>query len=393
MSRPAGWPVFAYGFRPFFLASGIYALLVVPAWLVMYRTGVAPLAEIPGQLWHAHEMLFGFIAAAVCGFLLTAVPSWTGHRGFAGLPLLALTLTWLAGRIAFAAGHLVPLAVVAALELAFLPLLAALLAPPLLRERNRNLAMLVVLAILWSADATFMVAVSQTDADLASRALRAATNIVLLLLTIIGGRIVPAFTSSALRRADASFTLRSYPWLERILPPAMVAVIVTDALLPRHVIGGGLALVLAVLHAWRLSGWRSMRTRGDPILWILHLGYAWLPLGFALKAAALLMGAGWAQFWQHAFGIGALATMILAVTTRASLGHTGRPLVVRPVIAAAYALLTLAALIRIAAPALWPADYLLILVMAGACWTAAFALFVAVYGPILTSPRVDGKPG
>jgi uncharacterized protein involved in response to NO len=393
MARLAGLPVFAYGFRPFFLASGIFAVLAIPAWLLIYTTGAVPLAGVPSPLWHAHEMTFGFIVAAVTGFLLTAVPSWTGHRGFAGLPLLALTLTWLAGRAAFAAGQAVPWIVLAGLELAFLPMLAALLAAPLLRARNRNLAMLVVLATLWSADATFLFAVSQSDVAWASRALLAAMNIILLLLTIIGGRILPAFTSSALRRADASFTLRNYPWLERTLPPAMITVILIDAWQPRHVLGGALALVLVVLHAWRLSGWRSLRTRGDPILWVLHVAYAWLPLGFALKAAAILTSAGWAQFWQHAFGIGALATMILAVTTRASLGHTGRPLVVRPGIAVAYGLVTLAALIRVAASALWPGNYLSVLIAAGACWTAGFGIFVAVYGPILTAPRIDGKPG
>jgi uncharacterized protein involved in response to NO len=250
-----------------------------------------------------------------------------------------------------------------------------------------------VLTVLWVADAVFLAAVSRANLELASRAKLAAKNIALLLLTIIGGRIVPAFTGNALRRADASFTLRSYAWIERGLPPTMFAVILVDAWRPRHVIAGVLALVVAVLHAWRLSGWRSLRTRGDPILWVLHVAYAWLPLGFALKGIARLTDAGWAQLWQHALGIGALATMILAVTTRASLGHTGRPLVVGPGIAVAYGLVTMAALIRVAGPALWPGGYFVVLLAASACWTAAFGIFVAVYGPILTAPRADGKPG
>ena len=386
------FPLLAYGFRPFFLLSGLFALIAVPAWLVVYRIGATPLGAMPGQLWHAHEMIFGFVVAAMSGFLLTAVPSWTGHRGFAGPPLLALTLTWLAGRMAFACGQILPVPVLATLDLAFLPALAALLAPPLLRERNRNIAMLGVLTALWAADAVFLAALSGGNVELGSRALLAATNIALLLLTIIGGRIVPAFTGNALRRADASFTLHSYPWIERILPAAMLAVIVVDAWQPRNIIAGVLALAVAILQAWRLSGWRSLRTRGDPILWVLHVAYAWLPLGFALKAIARLTDAGWAQYWQHALGIGALATMILAVTTRASLGHTGRPLVVHPAIAIAYGLVTLAALIRVAGSALWPGEYFAVLLAAGACWTAAFGIFVAVYGPILTAPRADGRP-
>ena len=178
----------------------------------------------------------------------------------------------------------------ATLDLAFLPALAALLAPPLLRERNRNIAMLGVLTALWVADAAFLAACSGGNVELASRALLAAMNIALLLLTIIGGRIVPAFTGNALRRADASFTLHSYPWIERILPAAMLGVIVVDAWQPRKIIAGVLALAVAILQAWRLSGWRSLRTRGDPILWVLHVAYAWLPLGFALKAIARLDG-------------------------------------------------------------------------------------------------------
>jgi uncharacterized protein involved in response to NO len=253
--------------------------------------------------------------------------------------------------------------------------------------------MLAVLGVLWTGDALFVLAAGLGDVELASRVLLGALNVVLLLLTIIGGRIVPSFTSNALRRADATFTLKSFPWLERVLPPMMIAVVLIDAWRPGSAPSGVLALLVAVLHAVRLSGWRSLRTRGDPILWVLHVGYAWLPVGFLLKGIALLTGAAWAQYWLHAFGIGALATMIVAVMTRASLGHTGRPLVVRPVIAVAYLMLTLAALVRVlVAPAL-PARYFAVLVAASACWALGFAIFVAVYAPILTSPRIDGRPG
>lgn len=386
-------PIFGYGFRPFFTAAGAFALIAVPAWLVMLGTGSAPLGPVPASLWHGHEMIFGFVGAAIAGFLLTAVPSWTGDRGFAGTPLLVLTLVWLAGRAAFLAGSSLPLAVLAVIELAFLPALAALIAPPIVRAGNRNLAMLAVIAVLWSADAIFLLAVARLDVELASRALLGAMNVVLLLVTIIGGRIVPAFTGNALRQVGQAVSLRSYPLIERTLPLAMIGVIVVDAAWPRQFSSGLLAAAVALLHAIRLSGWRTLRVIDRPILWVLHAAYAWLPLGFALKAAALLAGAGWAQWWQHAFGIGVFATMILAVMTRASLGHTGRPLVVSPGIALAYGLATLAALVRVAAPALWPEGYLLTLIVAGALWTGAFAIFLWVYGPILASPRADGRPG
>jgi uncharacterized protein involved in response to NO len=386
-------PLFAYGFRPFFFFCGLFALLVMPAWLLIRASDVAPLDGLPAQLWHAHEMLFGFGVAAISGFLLSGVPSWTRNRGFGGLPVFSLTLVWLAGRTAFALAPFCSLPVLAAVELAFLPSLIALIAPPIIRERNRNVAMLGVLAALWVADAVFLLALARANVELASRMLLTAMNIILLLLTIVGGRILPAFTSNALRRTNASFSLHRYAWLETLLPMAMIAVIILDIWPSVPVLQGGLALVLSVLHGLRLSGWRSLRTRGDPMLWVLHLAYAWLPLGFALKGVALLENAAWAQYWQHAFGIGAIATMILAVTTRTALGHTGRPLIVSQPIVVAYLLLALTTLLRVAAAAFWPEHYSNVLLAAGISWMLAFLIFVAVYAPILGRPRLDGKPG
>ncbi len=387
-------PLFAYGFRPFFFLCGLFALLVIPAWLLIWLGNAEPLAgRLPAQLWHAHEMLFGFTAAAITGFLLSGVPSWTRNRGFGGLPVFTLALVWLAGRVAFALAPFCSLPLLAALELAFLPLLMALIAPPIIRERNRNIAMLLVLLSLWISDAVFLFSLARSDAALASHALLTAMNIVLLLLTIVGGRILPAFTSNALRRANIAFNLHRYAWLETLLPVAMIAVIVVDVWQPGPMLRGWLACIVAALHAVRLSGWRSLRTGGDPMLWVLHLAYAWLPLGFALKGIALLGEAVWAQYWQHGFGIGAIATMILAVTTRTALGHTGRPLVVSRPILIAYLLLALAALLRVAGPVVWPDNYSAVLLAAGTSWALAFLIYVAVHGPILATPRVDGKPG
>lgn len=386
-------PLFGYGFRPFFFFCGLFALLVIPAWLLIRTGDVSPFSGMPAQLWHAHEMLFGFSIAAISGFLLSGVPSWTRNRGFGGLPVFSLTLAWLGGRTAFALAPFCSLPVLAAVELAFLPLLIALIAPPIIRERNRNIAMLAVLAALWTADAAFLLGVARADAELASRALLAAMNIILLLLTIVGGRILPAFTSNALRRTNVSFSLHRYAWLETLLPLAMIAVIALDILQPGATLRGWLAILVAALHVVRLSGWRSLRTGGDPMLWVLHLAYAWLPLGFVLKGVALLDGAAWAQYWQHGFGIGAIATMILAVATRTALGHTGRPLVVGRAIVVAYLLLALAGMVRVAGPVLWPDHYTAVLLAAGFSWMLAFLIFIVVYAPILGRPRSDGKPG
>jgi uncharacterized protein involved in response to NO len=390
---PRRFALFAYGFRPFFLFAGLYAALAVPAWLVLYTHGAMPLRGLPPQLWHAHEMIYGFVVAALAGFLLTAVPSWTGAKGFGGWPLAALALAWLLGRLAFAFENALPAWAVVTMDLAFLPGLGVLLVPPLVRSRNRNTPLLIVLVALWLSDVAFLAGLVRQDPSLASRSLRIAIDVMLLMVTVIGGRIVPSFTANALRRGGESADIRSLPWLERGVIALMVVVVLVDLWQPDRAAAGWIAALVAIAQTWRLSGWRSLRTRGEAILWVLHVGYAWMPIGFALKAAWLLLGAGWAANWLHAFTMGVFGTMILAVTTRAALGHTGRPLAVGRSIAAAYAVLTLGVATRVFAPALWPSDYVSILLVSGFLWTAAFAVYAIVYAPILALSRADGKPG
>jgi uncharacterized protein involved in response to NO len=393
MRRGTRYVPFAYGFRPFVLAAGLFAVLAIGAWTWILVAGRSPFGALPVHLWHGHEMLFGFVGAAIAGFLLTAVPSWTGSRGFAGVPLVVLTAAWLTGRIAFAAAGQLPWPVIAAAELCFLPLLAFLIGRVLLRERNRNFPMLVIVALLWGIDAWFLEAIRRGDPMLASRALAAGIGIVLLLVTIIGGRIVPSFTANALRQRGIAAEIRSRMPVEAVVISAMALAVLVDALFPRHWVAGLVAAIAAAAQAARLAGWRSLRTLNEPIVWVLHAAYAWLPIGLALKAVNLLSGAGWATHWQHALAIGVAATMIMAVTTRASLGHTGRPLVVTRAIAVAYALLIGAALVRVFGPALAPASYLATIEAAALLWIAAWAIYVVVYTPVLTQERADGKPG
>ena len=220
---------FAYGFRPFFLLAGWFALVGIGAWMWMYYSGWGPLPGLPAQLWHGHEMLYGFVPAAIAGFMLTAVPSWTGSRGFGGAPLVLLTLAWLLGRIGFAFAGALPFYMLVIFELAFLPLVSALIAPPLWRSRNRNRPLLLVLFVLWACDAVFLLALRAGDAVLAVTALRTTLNVVLLLITVIGGRIVPAFTGNALRGSGIEVSMPDRPWLERAVIALMAAVLVVDA--------------------------------------------------------------------------------------------------------------------------------------------------------------------
>jgi uncharacterized protein involved in response to NO len=397
-SLPGDAPVrrcalFDYGFRPFFLLCSAYALVMVPWWMYRFAHASVSFGVLPAVYWHAHEMIYGFVMAAIAGFLLTAVPSWTGERGFAGLPLIVAVVLWTAGRVAMSAAGAVPFWLVAAAELAFVPCLLALLAPPILRTRNRNLPVLAVLVVLWIIDGAFVLSLARGDALLATGAIRLAIDFVLVLVTIIGGRIVPVFTANALRRRGETVSTVTRMPLEYAVIGLMVAIAVTDVFAPNAWLSGVLAALAALAHVLRLAGWRSFRTRGEPILWIMHVAYAWIPLGLALKAFSLLGDFGWAAKWQHAFGAGVLATMIFAVMTRVALGHTGRPLVVSRAIGAAYLLLTFAALLRVFGIALFPENYLLTLTVAGTAWMFAFGTFLVAYAPILWWPRADGRPG
>ncbi|HEU4653168.1 MAG TPA: NnrS family protein [Steroidobacteraceae bacterium] len=393
VSPPKRFALFDYGFRPFFLLAGWYALLTVPVWLYVFAHHAVPFRGLPAMYWHSHEMLYGFVAAAIAGFLLTAVPSWTGARGFGGKPLMIAVSVWAAGRLVMACANDLPIWLVAVVELAFLPTLAALLAPPLLRSRNRNTRLLAVLAVLWLIDAAFLVALSRGDATLASRAMTIAIDLILILVTIIGGRIVPAFTGNALRRRGESVNVVSRKWVEVAVIGSMIAIAVVDALSPTRWLSAALAAFAAIVHAVRLSGWRSFKTRSESILWVLHVGYAWLPIGLALKACWLFAGVPWAAKWLHALTMGVFATMILAVMTRASLGHTGRPLVVSRAITLAYTLLTIGVIARVFGSALWPERYVAMLCVAGTAWVLSFLIYVVAYTPILVGPRADGKPG
>jgi uncharacterized protein involved in response to NO len=385
--------LFAYGFRPNFLLAGLAAVVLIPAWAVSFVFGVPLSSGWPPTLWHAHEMLYGFIASAVAGFLLTAVPSWTGQKGFAGRPLVLLTALWVAARVMIATSANWPAVVTAAVDLSFFPVLAGLVARPLMRARNRNTPLLAVLTLLWLTNLVFHVALIAHDQPLALHAILLGIDVLLVLVTVIGGRIVPAFTTTALRSSGRQGSVTASPAITAAAVTSMVAVAVGDVFAPDAHLAGVLAAIAALIQGWRLTQWGALKTLRQPIVWVLHLAYLWLPVGLALKAIALLNGAAFSAFWLHALTIGALSTMILAVMTRAALGHSGRALVVHPATTASYLLLTGAAIVRVFGLATLKVSYPMVIGEAAFLWTAAFLLYLVVYAPILCRPRVDGKPG
>ena len=386
------WPRIAllgYGFRPFFLLAAVHAAIAMPAWMAFIHGVGSPGASVVSLPWHAHEMLYGFVMAAVAGFLLTAVPSWTGRRGFAGAPLLFLVVLWLAGRAVMSLPMGLSPVTIAAVDLAFPVALALAVVPSLVRSGSRrNFVFLVFLALLFTANFRFHFSAADS-----TQTLHLAVNTILLMVALVGGRIVPAFTSARLKQRGLDIRIPHHPIIDPAAIVATVSVLVVDVLAPGGTVAGVLAAVAAAALAVRLARWQGHRTFGEPILWVLHVGYGWLALGLALKAAWLLWGLGTPAGWLHALTAGAFATMILAVMSRAALGHTGRELIAPRAVVLAYLLLTASALARVFGPLVAPAQWMSLIDGAAALWSAAFMLFLLSYAPILCRPRADGLPG
>jgi uncharacterized protein involved in response to NO len=383
-----GLPLLRLGFRPFYLGAAAFAALSIPLWVAIVLGTVAMPMTMPPLLWHAHEMIFGFAAAVIVGFLLTAGKAWTGLHTPRGVTLAALALLWLAAR---AAALLAPYPLYAALDVLLLPLVAGLLAAVLLRAGNRrNLPLAGILLLLAGANAVFHLA-SLGLVDVAPMtALHAGLALIVLLESVMAGRVIPAFTLSA----TPGLKLRLQPRLERptvALTALGLAgwVFAPQGPLPAVVLG-----LAAVLQALRLWTWQPLVTRRRPILWVLHAAYAWIPVGLALLALAELGVLG-VSAGVHAFAVGATGGLIIGMITRTARGHTGRALRVSKPEVAAYALVLAAALLRALAPLVAPhgLPYGATLIAAAIAWCSAFALYLWVFTPWLLSSRLDGKDG
>ncbi|WP_448191636.1 NnrS family protein [Azospirillum sp. sgz301742] len=393
--HPAKAPpvLFAYGFRPFFLLAGLSAAVLVPVWACVVTGAFGLGGTIPPSGWHAHEMLFGFAAAAIAGFLLTAIPSWTGSAAVKGRPLMALVALYLAGRAA-SLPVVADSGFAALVDLAFLPAFGALVAVPLIKAgKARNTAFLLLLALLTAANALFRLEWMGVTQGTAALGITLAIGVVLQMVTVVAGRIVPSFTQNALRQKDPTLVIKPLPAVEYAALVLTLLLIPADIHFPGSQLAGLLALAAAVAHGVRLARWKGLRTLSEPVLWILHAGYAWIVIALTLKGLEYAAGLPLGRAWLHALTAGAFTTMILAVMTRAALGHTGRAIVVARMTVAAYVLVQLAATVRTLLPMLPDGAWTGAVHAAGALWTLGFLLYVWVYAPILTGPRADGRPG
>jgi len=379
----------SYGFRPFFLFAGLYAVLAMAAWMAWFGLAQPFGADFSPLLWHVHEMLFGYTVAALAGFLLTAAPSWSGAGPVRGGPLALLAGVWAAGRAAvWFSGTLTP-AVVAAADMSFLALLFVVLFRTLTGGGARHTVFLGVLALLFAANGMVHLERLGLSDNTAAAGLQLAFDVFVVLITLIGGRVVPAFTQNALNRDGEGSPLAARPWLDRLSVFSVVLVLIAGQIAPDDAIIGWLAVTAAVLNGLRLAGWRTWRILDQPIVWILHAGYGWLVAGLAFKGVALMNDGIDEATALHVLSVGAIGSMTLGIMTRAGLGHTGRALRAAPAITVAYLMLSLATMVRVGGPLWLPEFYHAAIAAAGIGWCVAFALFTWVYWPILTGPSAD----
>jgi uncharacterized protein involved in response to NO len=383
--RLDGPPLLSYGFRPFFLGAGVFAALAMTIWVGALSAGW-PIGGAYGPIfWHAHEMLFGYAAAVVTGFLLTSIPNWTVRLPVAGPPLLALFLRWVAGRLAMLAPGLIGAVPAALVDALFLPVLGGLAAREIISGRKwRDLKLIAIVAALSVANiATHVMVLAGKDP---LPALRFGLAIYLVLISLIGGRIIPSFTRNWLVKAGAVKLPHPADRLDRCAIGVTLLALLVWVGWPEGVTTAGLAGLAALLQLARLTRWRGWATAGERLLLVLHIAYLFLPAGlFGIAAAAL----GWLAPASslHILTVGVVGLMTLAVMTRATRGHTGRPLTASFLTTAIYGAVLIAAVSRPLAEMV-PQYYQELLDLSGGAWIIAFLLFLAEYGPMLVSRRL-----
>lgn len=385
---------FQFPFRIFFLSVAIWGLIVIPLWLAEQVGHMNAFHALPGIVWHQHEMIFGLLMPAIAGFLLTAVCVWTKTERTHGWWLFGMWVVWLLGRLSITWGQALPYGLVAGINLLFTPLVAVDAGRRVfLRKQWRQLPILLVLTLLFVTQAiVLLLPAAQTIYKL--HALHAALVATCGIMMIIGGRITPAFSKNWLNRQDRTEEaerIENPNWLQYL---ALALLVLLTVLVAANVKGAwvaSVAVLAAIACLVRILLWRGWYTITDPLLWILHLSLLWIPLGLFLLAGSSMHWWG-SNAWSHAIGVGAMFSLIIGVMTRVSLGHTGRKMELPKGQVAAYVLIQLGAVVRVATAMGWlPQNEGLI--ASGTMWALALVIFLVPYSVILSVPRVDGKPG
>jgi uncharacterized protein involved in response to NO len=379
----------ALGFRPFFLLAGFSAVILMAMWVAAFVGGLA-FSTYYGQIdWHSHEMIFGYTVAVVAGFLLTAVRNWTERPTPAGGYLGAMVALWLLGRILPFFPDAFPGWFIALVDLAFLPLVAVGIGVPLVRSgESRNLLFLPLLAALWAANFFVHAELLGFAPSLARKGIFLGLDLIVLLIVIMGGRVIPFFTERAL----PGVVMKRRSIIEWLSPLSVIMFLLADFFFAGSLLFASLAALGACANGIRLAGWYTHRYWRVPLLWVLHLGYGWIVVGFFLKVGAAL-GVVPSQFTVHGFTVGGIGVLTLGMMARVALGHTARPLSVGAAMVVAFGLVNLSAVTRGLLPILLPEWFSPLIAVSGVLWITAFVVFIIIYTPILTQPRIDGCPG
>jgi uncharacterized protein involved in response to NO len=388
-------PVWALGLRPFYLLAAIFALVAIPVWIASYVGLLQWNGYLHGPAWHSHEMIFGFAVAVICGFLLTAVRNWTGQPTLSGTGLAVLAALWVMARLTALTG---PATFAAIIDSAFLPALAIAVAIPIRSSKNvRNYKILLVLAGLSAVNILYHLGYSGVlPGEVSQLATRIALDLITLLMAIVAGRVIPAFTANAVPSAHP----RHNKSVEFVALGSLLLILVGDITGHWFSLGYSLAsagwgmlfALAAAAHAIRLWLWQPQRTVHNPLLWMLPVAYSWIPISLALRAAEEISGVP-AAAAVHALTLGAISSLMLAMMARSALGHTGRELRAGWIEISAFLLIQLAAFIRVGATLIPPLYYRDAVILSGTLWSLAFALFLSRYWGFLTRPRIDGRPG
>lgn len=383
------YPLFALGFRAFFALAGLAALILIVFWNAIFNGTLTSEHYFSNNYWHAHEMLLGYAAAVIAGFLLTAVKNWTGKQTLTGDPLANLCLLWLYGRILPFYAGLLPDALIALVDFSFLPVLAYQVSKPIIEAKQyRNLFFIGLLLLLALSNGMIHVEMLGLQPNSAATGIQLAVATIIILILIIAGRVFPFFTE---RGIPGTLIIRN-PLLDNV---SVASAVIVFALQLFGISGTLLALAAVaavIVNIARLSGWYVQRVIYVPLLWVLYAGYGWVILGFlltVLSAYSLVLP----SLALHAFTLGGIGVLTLGMMARVSLGHTGRAMKASNAIAIAFVLINIAALFRVLLPIAMPGWYETLIYISTLSWLAAFSLFVFVYGPILTTARIDGQEG
>lgn len=385
--RYTGPILFSHGFRPFFLMAGIWAALAMTLWVAFLVSDTTIPSRLSGVDWHIHEMAFGYSSAVIAGFLMTAVPNWTGRMPVIGWPVAGLAGIWLAGRIALLISAWLPELLAPAIDISFLLILSAVIMREIIAGKNwRNLKILVLLALLAMANVIFHIEAAN-GAAFDGYGIRMAVAIIIMLISLVGGRVIPSFTRNWLARRGPGRLPVPMNRFDTATLALTALTLIFWTLLPESIPVRFAAGLAGLLHFIRLFRWVGWRTFSEPLVTILHAGYIFIPVGFAMIALGD-MQPGWGRASQipHAWNAGAIGVMTLAMMTRASLGHSGRAIQATRAISLIYIAVITAVIMRILAEFFPAADYLLHI--SATAWVLGFTGYVIVYFPIFTKPRI-----